>query len=73
VPDQPTSPRATDGGAPSPVPPPVRASRLRKLLRLAAIDTAPLRRHRDFRLIFIGQLVSFFGSMITYVALPYQV
>ena len=32
-----------------------------------------LRRHRDFRLLFIGRLVSFFGSMITVVAFPYQV
>ncbi|WP_394839857.1 MFS transporter [Pendulispora rubella] len=36
------------------------------------IDVRPLRR-RDFRLLFIGQFVSFFGSMLTYVALPYQV
>ncbi|HTA21664.1 MAG TPA: MFS transporter, partial [Polyangia bacterium] len=37
------------------------------------LDVSPLRRHRDFRLLFIGQFVSFFGSMITYVAVPYQV
>jgi MFS family permease len=37
------------------------------------LDLAPLRRHRDFRLLFCGQFVSFFGSMITYVAVPYQV
>src|SRR3954470_5402250 len=37
------------------------------------LDIAPLRRHRDFRLLFVGQFVSFFGSMITYVAVPYQV
>ena len=36
------------------------------------LDITPLRRHRDFRLLFIGQFVSFFGSMITYVAIPYQ-
>jgi MFS family permease len=36
------------------------------------LDITPLRRHRDFRLLFIGQFVSFFGSMITYVAVPYQ-
>jgi len=36
------------------------------------VDISPLRRHRDFRLLFIGQFVSFFGSMITYVAVPYQ-
>jgi MFS family permease len=37
------------------------------------LDLSPLRRHRDFRLVFIGQLVSSFGSFITYVALPVQV
>ncbi|MDB4979684.1 MAG: transporter [Myxococcales bacterium] len=37
------------------------------------LDVSPLRRHRDFRRLFIGQFVSFFGSMITYVAVPYQV
>src|SRR6185436_17057126 len=37
-----------------------------------AIDVGPLRRHRDFRLLFIGQAVTFLGSMITYVALPFQ-
>ena len=37
------------------------------------IDLSPLRRHRDFRLVFVGQLVSTFGSFITYVALPVQV
>ncbi len=41
-------------------------------MRLATVDVGPLRRHRDFRLLFAGQGVSFFGSMITYVALPYQ-
>ena len=40
---------------------------------MAVVDIAPLRRHRDFRLLFIGRLVSFFGSMITVVAFPYQV
>ncbi|HEV2140120.1 MAG TPA: MFS transporter [Candidatus Dormibacteraeota bacterium] len=37
------------------------------------MDATPLRRHRDFRLLFIGRFVSFFGSMITTVAFPYQV
>jgi MFS family permease len=45
----------------------------RRWLHLAAVDITPLRRHRDFRLLFIGRLVSFFGSMITSVAVPYQV
>jgi MFS family permease len=42
------------------------------LFKLATLDTSPLR-HRDFRLLFWGQLVSFLGSQITYVAVPYQV
>jgi MFS family permease len=45
----------------------------RRWLRLATVDITPLRRHRDFRLLYIGRLVSFFGSMITVVAFPYQV
>lgn len=44
-----------------------------RLVRAAAIDIAPLQRHRDFRLLWAGQGVSLFGSMITAVALPYQV
>ena len=35
------------------------------------MDLSPLR-GREFRLLFLGQLVSFFGSMITFVALPFQ-
>jgi len=37
------------------------------------IDLGPLKRHRDFRLLFIGQLISFLGSMVSYMAVPYQV
>ncbi len=37
------------------------------------LDITPLRRHRDFRRLFTGQFVSFFGSMLTYVAIPYQI
>src|SRR5262245_59425568 len=37
------------------------------------LDITPLRDHRDYRLLFIGQGVSAFGSMITYVAVPVQV
>jgi MFS family permease len=37
------------------------------------IDTGPLRRHRDFRLLFTGQIVSDLGSAFTSVALPYQI
>lgn len=49
------------------------APRRRGWLHLATIDVMPLRRHRDFRLLFSGRLVSFFGSMISSVAVPYQV
>jgi MFS family permease len=52
--------------------PPIAPGGVRGLLRLATIDVGPLRRRRDFRLLFIGQGVSFFGSMITYVAIPFQ-
>ena len=45
----------------------------REWWRFGTLDLTPLRRHRDFRLLFIGRLVSFFGSMITFVAVPYQV
>jgi MFS family permease len=37
------------------------------------IDVTPLRRNRDFRLLFMGQLISVLGSMVSYVAVPYQV
>jgi MFS family permease len=36
------------------------------------MDFTPLRRHRDFRWLFSAQFVSFLGTMVTYVALPYQ-
>jgi MFS family permease len=45
----------------------------RRWWHMATVDVTPLRRHRDFRLLFIGRLVSFFGSMISSVAFPYQV
>jgi MFS family permease len=36
------------------------------------MDLRPLRRHRDFRSLFAAQFVSFLGTMVTYVALPWQ-
>lgn len=53
-------------------PPPVGPRRSRRLLRHVVVDVKPLRRHRDFRLLWIGQAVSLLGSMVTYVAIPYQ-
>jgi MFS family permease len=37
------------------------------------VDITPLRESRDFRLLFIGQLVSMLGTQLTVVAIPYQV
>jgi MFS family permease len=47
-------------------------SRLASLARTLAFDLTPLRISRDFRLVYIGQAVSLLGSMVTYVAVPYQ-
>ena len=44
----------------------------RGAVRKTTIDLGPLRRHRDFRLLTAAQAVTFLGSMVTYVALPYQ-
>ena len=41
--------------------PPIKLSGARRLLTSAAMDIGPLQRHRDFRLLFIGQGVSFLG------------
>ncbi len=45
----------------------------RGVLRHVVMDIGPLRRHRDFRLLFFGQLATFLGSMLTFVAIPFQV
>ena len=52
---------------------PLTAAVRRRWWHLAVVDATPLRRHRDFRLLFIGRFVSFFGSMVTVVAFPFQV
>jgi MFS family permease len=36
------------------------------------LDLSPLRVSRDYRLLFTGQLVSFFGSMMTFIVVPWQ-
>jgi len=46
--------------------------RLRKAARALAVDVTPLKVSRDFRLLFFGQAVTFFGSMMTFVVLPWQ-
>jgi len=42
-------------------------------VRKYAIDLSPLKKYRDFKLLFTAGLFSYFGSMITFVALPFQV
>ena len=37
------------------------------------IDLSPLREHRDFRLLFAGQLIAVAGAMLAMVAIPFQV
>ena len=37
------------------------------------IDTTPLKKYSDFRLLFIGQMISYLGTMVSYMAVPYQV
>ena len=42
-------------------------------MRKYAIDLTPIKKYRDFRLLFTAGLFSYFGSMITFVALPFQI
>jgi len=65
VEEQPTEPR--EGEKPG------RAAAALQGLRGLAIDTTPLRESRDFRLLWVGELISTAGRQITVVALPYQV
>jgi MFS family permease len=46
-----------------------RRGRIRRIF----LDTAPLREHREFRLLWFGQVVSGMGNQITRIALPFQV
>jgi MFS family permease len=36
------------------------------------VDITPLKISRDYRMLFFGQLISFFGSMMTFVIVPWQ-
>ena len=36
------------------------------------LDLTPLKVSRDYRLLFFGQLISFFGSMMTFIVVPWQ-
>lgn len=44
----------------------------RELVRRVAVDVAPLRASRDFRLLVLGNFVTGLGTQATLVALPYQ-
>ena len=68
-------PAGHEGERLSPTPPVFpgeQPGRLRRLAGGALLDVGPLRRRREFRLLFIGQTVSFLGSMVTFVAVPFQ-
>ena len=49
------------------------ASRRRGRVRRIFLDTTPLREHREFRLLWFGQVVSGMGNQVTRIALPFQV
>ncbi len=69
-----TDPQNRESERLSPAPPVAEAGgvRERSFRNLATIDLGPLRRRREFRLLFFGQGFSFLGSMVTFVAVPYQ-
>jgi MFS family permease len=45
----------------------------RRWIAKMRVDISPLRTSRGFRLLFASGLVTYLGSMITYVALPFQI
>ncbi|CAB5240598.1 unannotated protein [freshwater metagenome] len=42
-------------------------------MKKLAIDLSPLRKYRDFRNLWSSGLISYLGSMVTYVAIPFQI
>ena len=38
-----------------------------------AMDLSPLKKYRDFRYLWASGFISYFGSMVTYVAAPFQI
>jgi MFS family permease len=46
---------------------------LAERLRALRVDLTPLRTSRDFRLLFYAGTVFYFGAMVSYVAIPYQI
>jgi MFS family permease len=66
-PQEPVNEDQTEGHAVAPV------ARRGGVLRALAIDITPLRTSREFRLLWIGELVSTTGRQISLVALPFQI
>lgn len=58
---------------PEPAIPDARQASERRLSAQVLFAFGPLRRHRDFRLLMGGQLISSIGSRMAYVAMPFQV
>ncbi len=44
-----------------------------KFAKKFTLDLAPLKKYRDFRNLWASGVVSYLGSMITYVAIPFQI
>lgn len=42
-------------------------------MRKFAVDISPLKKYPDFRNLWSAGLISYFGSMITYVSIPFQI
>src|SRR5438477_13192928 len=57
----------------APPAPASRTARARRALRGVAVDVTPLREHRDFRLLWTGELISETGHQMTRVAVLIQV
>lgn len=51
---------------------PGESPRRRRAWRSLTLDLSPLRDSREYRLLYTAQAISFFGSMMSFVALPWQ-
>jgi MFS family permease len=41
-------------------------------MAIFSLHVSPLKENSNYRWLYLSQLISFFGSMITYVAIPFQ-
>jgi MFS family permease len=64
-------PHSPAHATPDPVPEPSSGTQS-GFLSAFAVDLTPLRISRDYRLLFLSQIISFFGSMMSFVVLPWQ-